>query len=726
MFVIYSADILGDRIAIMAHGELRCFGSSLYLKKTYGVGYTFTIEKSALVPGGSKTITDVVKKHVVQAEILSNVGAEQSFRLPFQAAQHFVELFREIEAKKEELKIAEFGISVTTLEEVFIRVGKNVEDVHDRVSMLEAARTSVSKSDQKPPELGVDATAGKIMKEEDYGTLETDTGFVTFIKHFKALFTKRFIYGKRDKRMVMCQLVLPVLLVTLGLGLLLLEPGQNQPNLKLSPSDFNSGFSTSKKNFVPFNTLGGSLGEDLFSRFNGFKDEGVYGVAVELTEELDAFKGCANGAAELQEMSDFLIRGEDDPPNEDGSSRYGAITVSEDSDLSNLYYNMLVNGSACHGAGVFMNLLHTAMLQVLTDVGNANIVVSNHPLPRTWKQDNNSATADAFTAALFIMIAFCFVPASYATFIVKEREVKAKHQQIISGVSIYAYWTSSWVWDFLSYLPTVALVMALCFAYDIDAFTKNEGTVACFLLFTLYGPAVASFTYVVTFFFKSHSTAQLLVMFLNFLTGLCLMIVSFVLTIVPSTSKYNIPLRYVYRLFPSFCLGDGLTQLALCDDGRDCPSIDADGYNYDSMVSPLSWDITGGNITFLAIEAVVYFAIAVFIEWTLTFPKIVAVLHRVDDSAHDPLACRNDPLEDADVRAERSRVARGDADHDVVKLDELRKVYSTPNGNKVAVKSLSFGIPRGECFGFLGINGESTCFAIFVIFVSESVTRRRW
>lgn len=35
-------------------------------------------------------------------------------------------------------------------------------------------------------------------------------------------------------------------------------------------------------------------------------------------------------------------------------------------------------------------------------------------------------------------------------------------------------------------------------------------------------------------------------------------------------------------------------------------------------------------------------------------------------------------------------------------MQALRKVYS---GGKVAVKSLSFGVPIGQCFGFLGING---------------------
>lgn len=37
------ADILGDRIAIISHGKLRCCGSSLFLKKYFGRGYYLTL-----------------------------------------------------------------------------------------------------------------------------------------------------------------------------------------------------------------------------------------------------------------------------------------------------------------------------------------------------------------------------------------------------------------------------------------------------------------------------------------------------------------------------------------------------------------------------------------------------------------------------------------------------------------------------------------------------------
>ena len=39
------ADVLGDRIGIMAKGKLMCLGSSLFLKKRFGAGYKLTMVK---------------------------------------------------------------------------------------------------------------------------------------------------------------------------------------------------------------------------------------------------------------------------------------------------------------------------------------------------------------------------------------------------------------------------------------------------------------------------------------------------------------------------------------------------------------------------------------------------------------------------------------------------------------------------------------------------------
>ena len=41
------ADILGDRIGIMSAGRLVCLGSSMFLKRKYGVGYNLTMLKAS-------------------------------------------------------------------------------------------------------------------------------------------------------------------------------------------------------------------------------------------------------------------------------------------------------------------------------------------------------------------------------------------------------------------------------------------------------------------------------------------------------------------------------------------------------------------------------------------------------------------------------------------------------------------------------------------------------
>jgi ATP-binding cassette subfamily A (ABC1) protein 3 len=40
------ADVLGDRICIMAEGRVQCCGSSLFLKNRFGVGYNLTLTRN--------------------------------------------------------------------------------------------------------------------------------------------------------------------------------------------------------------------------------------------------------------------------------------------------------------------------------------------------------------------------------------------------------------------------------------------------------------------------------------------------------------------------------------------------------------------------------------------------------------------------------------------------------------------------------------------------------
>lgn len=44
------ADILGDRIGIMARGKMTALGSSIFLKNRFGLGYNLTVVKKNQQP----------------------------------------------------------------------------------------------------------------------------------------------------------------------------------------------------------------------------------------------------------------------------------------------------------------------------------------------------------------------------------------------------------------------------------------------------------------------------------------------------------------------------------------------------------------------------------------------------------------------------------------------------------------------------------------------------
>jgi ATP-binding cassette subfamily A (ABC1) protein 3 len=120
------ADLLGDRIAIMKDGRLCAFGSSLELKNRFGLGYILTLVIDT-TRAQWETITRLIYEHVSEARPLSSSGSEMSFQLPFQCVRLFPRLFEELEAHDHALGINSYGISMTTLEEVFLTIAGGVE-----------------------------------------------------------------------------------------------------------------------------------------------------------------------------------------------------------------------------------------------------------------------------------------------------------------------------------------------------------------------------------------------------------------------------------------------------------------------------------------------------------------------------------------------------------------------------------------------------------------------
>ena len=104
----------------MSSGQLQCCGSPLFLKKKYGIGYNMTIVKSSSSTN-EEVITKLIQSFIKDAKLETSAGTEICYSLPKENSQQFEQLFTEIESKRSELQINSYGVSITTMEEVFLK-----------------------------------------------------------------------------------------------------------------------------------------------------------------------------------------------------------------------------------------------------------------------------------------------------------------------------------------------------------------------------------------------------------------------------------------------------------------------------------------------------------------------------------------------------------------------------------------------------------------------------
>ena len=120
------ADVLGDRIGIMAAGKILCLGSSLFLKNRFGSGYKITMVKKLKTK--NEKVGPFLNSIFGNVELLSEVSSEICFKISQDQAYLFEQFFQEFDQKLDELDIVSYGISMTTLEEVFIAANHMLDD----------------------------------------------------------------------------------------------------------------------------------------------------------------------------------------------------------------------------------------------------------------------------------------------------------------------------------------------------------------------------------------------------------------------------------------------------------------------------------------------------------------------------------------------------------------------------------------------------------------------
>lgn len=150
-----------------------------------------------------------------------------------------------------------------------------------------------------------------------------------------------------------------------------------------------------------------------------------------------------------------------------------------------------------------------------------------------------------------VAIGFALIPAAIVSFILNEREKNLKHMQLISGMSLPAYWVANYFFDIIKSIIPSALVIGLIYAFKLQY--DNV-----WILFLLYPIGVIPFTYVSSFIFGSENVAQTVTIFLHFVFAGIGGIVVFILRIIPSTEAAGDILLWIFKIIPSFCLTNSI------------------------------------------------------------------------------------------------------------------------------------------------------------------------
>ena len=733
--------------------SFQCCGSSLFLKGRYGVGYTLTLVKDANF--NQDAVTELITSRIPDTSLLSNIAGEISFRLPFQSSPHFADVFDQFDFNQDKFGITSYGISVTTLEEVFLRVGheeeaspeavlkKRQELAQNQQALAEAiqhpheAPQDVFDMPDKQPELIVDGTTSHSVASPSrvggtlvnvkaspravhdqpktlgrrnssrFAQLRIPKGKNMFARHFRALLMKRWWNAKRDRKVFTWTLLYPFLILLIGVGLITLTSKTDRTRIDLTTAELNQG----TDNFIPVVRQSDSA-PNLFA-------------APPAMTQFQNVSSIVPPGAPVVNMSQYLLD-ELYPTPANIYSRYNAFYYDLQSPTAGSFIDNFVvffNTSCKWSTSFGLNMYNNRLLNYLAPSSDASISVSIHPLPVT---KNQSTLLNSLTSVI-VAIGFAFMPANFIAYAVREQEIKVKHQQLISGVSAASYWAANFVYG-----------QKRRHTHISGGRRGERGFRGSTVLSPLSSLAVANYLYSSIFFcsdFLNYMIMGLLCMIIFSIwdiepligenSGATLVVIIFYgLSIIPfnycasflfteSTSAQNSML--LFYIFAGAILLIAIIVLSLIESTKDaayylrfiCRLLPSFSFGeaigniitrtsttiYGSTQGLWSMNVTGYPLLYMAIEFLVY---SIFV---LVYEKVKATPDLMTKIFGNPnLAAPNAPDDDADVINERTRLQSGQGSNDMISVKGLRKVYAgrLGGGNKIAVQDLWMGIPEGQ------------------------------
>ncbi|XP_008049797.2 ATP-binding cassette sub-family A member 10-like, partial [Carlito syrichta] len=474
------ADILADRKVFLSNGNLKCAGSSLFLKRKWGIGYHLSLHRNEICD--TEGITSLIKQHIPDAKLTAESDEKLVYSLPLERTNKFPDLYGDLD-KCSDQGIMNYGVSMTTLNEVFLNLkGKSVTDEPDfsigKQEKINVTRDTGNESEMERalcslPEMSKAVSNGNLWRRQ-----------------VCAVASLRFLKLRRERKALLSLLlVLGVAFIPVILEKIIYKVFHEIHCWELSPSMY---FLSREQIVKPpltslliINNTGSSI-EDLI---HSLKDQDI-----------------------VLEIDDFRNRnGSDDP------SYNGAIIVS--GDQKDYRFSVACNTKKMNCFPVLMGIVSNALLRMFNFT---KLIQTERSI---FSRDNVMLDIGFVDGRIFLLlIANCISPYIGMSSI-SDYKKKAQFQLWISGLCPSAYWCGQALVDVPFYglillsIYLIHLFILLRFKLPWDlTFAAVVGIVGC-------AASLMLFTYGLSFVFRKRKASDGLLAFGLFIMSVFMLII---------------------------------------------------------------------------------------------------------------------------------------------------------------------------------------------------------
>ncbi|XP_051490810.1 ATP-binding cassette sub-family A member 10-like isoform X2 [Apus apus] len=666
------ADILADRKAFLSHGRLKCVGSSLFLKKKWGIGYHLRIHISESCD--LENVTAVVKQHIPNAVLSGHSQYELRYKLPLENTNKFPDLFSGLDSCSDQ-GITNYGVSMTTLEDVFLRLDEEATADQEDECVLGEERAGAG------PRCPGETELGSLLLSD--GEKVVLSSWALWRQQVSAMARVHFLRLKSSAKTLQSILLLYVVfLLPLVLQLSLAAAWNSLGAWELSAARY----------FLP-------LGKRAHSETTSLLVHNSTGTAIE-----DFIHTLESQDLKVEMTSQENITEE--------LKHNGAIQVSRKG--QSYRFTVLCHIEAINCFPVLVNVISNSLLRALNST--AHIRIWSHP----FFFRNPSEFWDHLLSfyCFYMPLLFPAFPPHFAMGYMQDYKVGARAQLRTSGLFPSAYWCGHALVD----IPLCWFLLFTMFGLQFAMSNNISGSVDTFFFLIMgtcgYGISIVLFIYVISFVFRKGWNC-------NFWSFILIVVcfVSFIISKImdfetsPIMSLYVVCLLIpVYPLLP-------VTYLSyhIFIEEAYILALIAQDHALIAVFAPY-------------IHSVCFIVLLRFLE----LKRGKAVLRRDPifrisprrESSHQHPKDLDEEDEDEDVKAERAAVKMAmvapsqEEEKSVIIVSNLCKEYKIKQAGsickkkkkkKMATKNISFSVKKGEVLGLLGPNGAGKSTAIKMI-----------